>query len=55
MKRLPVYVITGLSGSGKTTAMQAFEDALGLKDMFITESSINPSKLYHYVQQAKGA
>jgi UPF0042 nucleotide-binding protein len=27
MKHLPVYIITGLSGSGKTTAMQAFEDA----------------------------
>lgn len=27
MKLLPVYIITGLSGSGKTTAMQAFEDA----------------------------
>lgn len=27
MKPLPVYIITGLSGSGKTTAMQAFEDA----------------------------
>lgn len=26
MKTLPVYIITGLSGSGKTTAMQAFED-----------------------------
>ncbi len=24
---LPVYIITGLSGSGKTTAIQAFEDA----------------------------
>ncbi|MCF8092685.1 MAG: RNase adapter RapZ [Desulfotignum sp.] len=27
MKTQPVYIITGLSGSGKTTAMQAFEDA----------------------------
>jgi RNase adapter protein RapZ len=27
MKTLPVFIITGLSGSGKTTAMQAFEDA----------------------------
>lgn len=27
MKPLPVFIITGLSGSGKTTAMQAFEDA----------------------------
>ncbi len=27
MKNPPVFIITGLSGSGKTTAMQAFEDA----------------------------
>ena len=27
MKHLPVFIITGLSGSGKTTAMRAFEDA----------------------------
>ncbi len=27
MKRQKVYIITGLSGSGKSTAMQAFEDA----------------------------
>ncbi len=27
MKHLPLFIITGLSGSGKTTAMQAFEDA----------------------------
>jgi carbon-monoxide dehydrogenase large subunit len=52
----------GIKGVGEAGAiappacmMQAFEDALGLKDMFITESSINPSKLYHYVQKAKGA
>ena len=52
----------GIKGVGEAGAiappacmMQAFEDALGLKDMFITESSINPSKLYHYIQKAKGA
>jgi CO/xanthine dehydrogenase Mo-binding subunit len=52
----------GIKGVGEAGAiappaclMQAFEDALGLEDMFITESSINPSKLYHYIQKAKGA
>ena len=52
----------GIKGVGEAGAiappacmMQAFEDALGLDDMFIAESSINPSKLFHYVQKAKGA
>jgi len=52
----------GIKGVGEAGAigvpacfMQALEDALYENDLDITESSINPSKLFHYVQKAKSA
>jgi carbon-monoxide dehydrogenase large subunit len=35
--------------------MQALEDAINIKGMEIVESSISPSKLYHYMEKAKSA
>lgn len=52
----------GIKGVGEAGAigapacfMQALEDALNVKGMEILESSISPSKLYHYVKNAKSA
>lgn len=52
----------GIKGVGEAGAigvpacfMQALEDALYEHDLDIRESSINPSKLFHYVKMAKSA
>ena len=52
----------GIKGVGEAGAigppacfMQALEDALDIDGMEILESSINPSKLYHYIKEAKSA
>ncbi len=52
----------GIKGVGEAGAiatpacfMQALEDAINIKGMEIVESSISPSKLYHYMEKAKSA
>jgi len=52
----------GIKGVGEAGAiaapacfMQALEDAINIDGLEILESSINPSKLYHYMQNAKSA
>lgn len=52
----------GIKGVGEAGAigppacfMQALEDALNIEGMEVLESSISPTKLYHYIQNAKKA
>ncbi len=52
----------GIKGVGEAGAigppacfMQALEDAVNVEGMEINESSINPSKLYNFIQKAKSA